>query len=271
MLTLILGSSLLLSCTNQNQIRPGDSLEVAFDKAMAFYDRGRFGDAAQAFETVITVGRGTDIGQEAQFFLAESYFKNRQYRLAASEYQRYHIFFNRSDRSPDAQFMEAYSYYLLSPRYELDQTDTFQSIELFQLFVSRNRASPRVEEAVQYIDEMREKLAQKNFSAANQYMRLGRRTAVNFRAAAIYYGLTIDRYPETSFAEKSQANQIRAWVYFAENSTLNRQEERFNKAIESYETYVQLFPRGANRSLAEEYFDRAVQGRDQAVSQLANL
>lgn len=266
---LILSSAILFSCTNQNQIRPGDSLEVAFDKAMAFYDRGRFADAAQAFETVITVGRGTEIGQEAQFFLAESYYKNRQFRLAASEYQRYHIFFNRSDRAPDAQFMEAFSYYRLSPRYELDQTDTIRSIELFQLFISRNRASPRVQEAVTYIDEMREKLAQKNFSAANQYMRLGRRTAVNFRAAAIYYGLTIDMYPETSFAEKAQANQIRAWVYFAENSTVARQEERFAKAIEAYETYVQLFPRGANRSLAETYFDRATTGRDRALRQLA--
>lgn len=236
---------------------------------MAFYDRGRFGDAAQAFETVITVGRGTEIGQEAQFFLAESYYKNRQYLLAASEYQRYHVFFNRSDRSPDAQFMEAYCYYLLSPRYELDQTDTFRSIELFQLFISRNRSSARVEEAVTYIDEMREKLARKNFSAAEQYMRLGRRTAVNFRAAAIYFGLTIDMYPETSFAEKAQANQIRAWVYFADNSTVSRQEERYNKAIEAYETYVQLFPRGANRSVAENYFDRAVAGRDSAIRQLA--
>jgi len=265
-LILFISVLVLASCGNQNQIRSGDSLEVAFDKAMNFYDRGRYNDAANAFETVISVGRGTEVGQDAQFYLAESYYNGRQFLLAASEYQRYHVFFPRSPRARDAQFLEAYSHYRLSPRYNLDQSDTYRAIELFQLFISRNQNSERVPEAAGYIDELRTKLAKKNFEAAEQYMTLARREARNYRAAAVYYGVTIDRFPETVYAEKALANQVRAFTFFADNSVPARQAERYQDAIDAYETYVQLFPRGENRSVAEEFYDRAITGLRAAES-----
>lgn len=252
---LVLSVILFSSCGSSSQIRPGDSLDEAFDKAMALYDRERYSDAASSFETVITIGRGTDIGQEAQFYLAESYYQSRQYLLAAAEYQRYHTFFPRSARAADAQFQEALSYYQLSPRYNLDQSDTYESIELFQLFVNRNPDSPKVEEAVAYIDEMRAKLARKRYEAAEQYI-----TLRNYRAAAVYYDITVDRFPETKWAEQAQANKIRAYVIYADNSVTARQAERYQEAIDAYETYVQLFPRGENRALAEEFYNRAEKG-----------
>ncbi len=269
LLTTFVVSLLLISCGSQDQIRPGDSLEVAFEKAMNQYDRGRYGDAARAFETVVSVGRGTETGQEAQFYIAESYFRNRQFALAAAEYQRYHVFFPRSERRPDAQFREALSYYNLSPRYNLDQSDTYRSIERFQLFISQNPNAEKVSEAAEKIDELREKLARKKFAAAEQYMTLARRQASNFRSAAIYYGLVIDRFPETSYAERALASKIRAHVRFAENSVVARQAERFEQAIDAYETYVQLFPRGENREMAEHYYDRATTGKSRALDQIS--
>lgn len=249
---LIFTAALLSSCTSSSQIRPGDTLDEAFDKAMAFYDRERYSDAASAFETVISIGRGSEIGQDAQFYLAESYFKNRQYLLAASEYQRYHAFFPRSARAVEAQFREALSYYEMSPRYNLDQSDTYEAIELFQLFVNRNPNSPKAEEANAYIDEMRAKLARKRFEAAEQYI-----TLRNFRAATVYYDITVDRFPETKWAERALAGKIRAFVIYADNSVPARQAERYQEAINAYETYLQLFPRGENRPKAEEFYNRA--------------
>jgi outer membrane protein assembly factor BamD len=56
------------------------------------------------------------------------------------------------------------------------------------------------------------------------------------------------------------ARQINAYILFAENSVEERQEERFRMALNSYETYVQLFPRGESRPLVEELADRAREG-----------
>lgn len=244
-----------VACTSKNHIRSGDTLEVAFEKANRFYERGRYSDAARSFETVLSIGRGTEIAQESQFLLAMSYYNNREYLISAAEFRRYATNYPRSERRAEAEFKQALSYYNMSPRYKLDQSDTYRAMELMQLFISRYPNTDEAVRAADMIDEMRDKLARKEFQAAELYMRIRQ-----YQAAAVYYGLTLDQFPETSWAELALARQIFAYVRFAENSIPERQVERFQKAIDSYQTYVQLFPRGENRSIAEEHVDRARTG-----------
>lgn len=257
---LVLALLTLTSCRNQELIRPGDSLEVAYDKAMNQFEQENYGEAARAFEVVISIGRGTDIGQDAQFYLAESYFAQRRYLLAASEYSRYVQFHPNSERRQRSEFNEALSYYHLSPRYRLDQGYTNTAIERFRLFMARYPNSELREEAAGYIEELRSKLAQRDYNAAEFYMRVSR-----YNSAAIYFGLVIDNYPETVWAERALVRQIEAYVIYAENSIEQRQEERFRSAIDSYNRYLQLFPRGENRSKAEDLYDRANRGLNAAL------
>lgn len=77
------------ACQSDRLIQRGDTIEEAYQKAMAFYEEKDFSEAANAFDTVTRLGRGTEYGQDAQYYLAESYYKNKQYLLAASEYDRY--------------------------------------------------------------------------------------------------------------------------------------------------------------------------------------
>lgn len=243
----------LVSCRSQDLIRPGDTLEIAFEKAKSQYDQENWTTAANAFETVVSIGRGTDLGQEAQFLLAESYFNNRQYMIAASEYQRYATFYPRSERRQNADFKQALSYYNLSPRYNLDQTNTRQAIERFRLFNARYPNSELVTESSSYIEELRSKLARKKYEAAQFYVRTNR-----FQAGTVYHDLVIDRYPETMWAERALVDKIEAYILYADNSVRSRQKERYQEAVASYETYLQLFPRGENRSRAENLYDRAI-------------
>ncbi len=252
---LFVASFMMLSCRSQDLIRPGDTLEIAFEKAMSQYELENYGDAARAFETVISIGRGTEIGQQAQFYLAETYFNDRRYLLASSEYSRYVQFHPNSPRREIVEFREAMSYYHLSPRFRLDQTYTNRAIERFRLFNSRYPNSELREEASNYISELRDKLARRDYNAGDFYMRTGQ-----YNAAAIYYGLVIDQYPESVWAERALVKQIESYFLYAENSVEQRQEERYEKALESYSTYLQLFPQGENRSRAEELYDRANRG-----------
>src|SRR5699024_6547931 len=78
-----------------------------------------------------------------------------------------------------------------------------------------------------------------------------------YEAAIIYYDLVINQYPESAWAERALVNQISTYVVYADNSIRARQQERYQQAVESYETYLQLFPKGEHRSMAEEYVDDA--------------
>jgi len=259
-------SGMIISCgAPKTTIRPGDTLNQAFIKAMRLYEMERYTTAAESFETIISLGRNNEVGREAQFMLAESYFNNGQYILAASEYKRYREFHPRGERLEDADFKHALAYYKMSPRYKLDQENSKKAIELFNLFLTRYPSSERVDKADGYIQELRNKLAHKNYAAAQLYFRLEQ-----YEAAAIYFDVTINEYPDSEWAEKALAEQINTYILYANRSIEEKKEERYNKAVESYEKYIQLFPRGEHRSKAEEYYKAALKGLDNLESSSVN-
>jgi outer membrane protein assembly factor BamD len=265
LLVLVMLAALISSCASKSAIKPGDTVDVAFSKSKALYEKGRYGEAARAFETVLSLGRGSEIAQESQYLLAESYYKNKEYLIAASEYRRYVTFHPRSERRENAEFMEALSYYKMSPRYKLDQTDTDRAITLFRIFIGKYPSSDRVTEAASYLDEMRLKLAKKSFTSATMYFKLRM-----YVSAAMYFQITIDNYPETAFAEESLALQIQAYTLYADMSVPEKQAERYQMAIDSYQKYLQLFPNGKNRALAESYHataSRLLSNLNSSVSQ----
>ncbi|PAU93796.1 outer membrane protein assembly factor BamD [Aliifodinibius salipaludis] len=248
----LLAAFVFASCKNSDLIQRGDSLEVAYDKAMAFYEKEDYSNASKAFETVVQIARGTEYGQDAQFYLAESYYNDGRYLLAASEYERFISLFPRVERRQEAQFKEAYCYYKLSPRFKLDQGYTRTAIEKFQLYNSRFPNSEKANEAGQYISEMRTKLAKKLYHSADLYLRTDR-----YEAAVIYYDLTIDKYPETKWAQRALVDKIKTYNIYAGRSVASKQRERYQKAVEAYETFIQLFPNGEYRQEAEELVDEA--------------
>ncbi|MDR9387780.1 MAG: outer membrane protein assembly factor BamD [Balneolaceae bacterium] len=248
-------------CRNTSFIQPGDTLEVAFEKALALYEDEKWDEAAGAFSSVLTLGRGSNVAQEAQFYLAEANFKNKRYLVAASEYERFTLLYPDSPKREMADLNIARCYYELSPRFKLDQTYTRQAIENFNIFLSRYPNSEHREEVIASIEDMREKLAQKIYSAADFYRRTQR-----YEAAVLTYGEVIDQYPETAWAEQSLVEQMESYILYADNSVADRQQERYREALEVYDTYLQLFPRGESRTEIEDLFDEA----EAALASLSN-
>ena len=243
---------LLTACQSDRLIKRGDTIEEAYAKAMSFYEEGDFTEAANAFDTVTRVGRGTQEGQDAQFYLAESYYQNRQYLLAASEYDRYISYYPQDERREEVEFKAALCYFQQSPRYKLDQSNTRRAIERFQLFINRYPDSERVTEAASFIDELRLKLAHKAYEAAQFYVR-----NEMYRAAVLYLDRVIDQYPESKWAERALVDQVNTYIDYADNSVRSAQADRYSKAIESYETFLQLFPDSDLRGEIENYHDEA--------------
>lgn len=261
----LLGLIILFSaCKNDALIQRGDTVEVAYEKAMAFFEKEDYNEAANAFETVIRIARGTEYGKDSQFYLAESYYNSRQYLLAASEYDRFISYYPQDPKREEIEFKAAMCYYHMSPRYKLDQGDTRTAIERFQLFNNRYPNSEFVSESADKIDELRNKLARKNYDAALFYKRTHR-----YEAATIYLDVTIDRFPESEWAEKALALQIDTFIEYADNSIEERQAERYSNAVDAYEKFLQLYPESDLRRQVENSHDDA-QRKLNRISAAAN-
>ena len=76
--------------------------------------------------------------------------------------------------------MRAYTFYMQSPKVELDQTNTTKTIGFMQAFLNTHPGSDKTKEATDIIEKCRAKLELKDFRAAQLYYDLG-----YFRAAGV--------------------------------------------------------------------------------------
>lgn len=252
--TIVLFSAIMLftACRNKDLVRPGEPLNVAYDKSMALFEKEKYDDAAYGFDLVTRVGRGTEYSENAQFYLSESYYLDKQYILAASEYERFISYYPQSKKRQEVEYKRALCYYHQSPRYRLDQSKTGRAIQLFQLFNNKYPNSEFVLESAEKIDELRNKLARKNFESAEFYLRTDR-----YLAASIYFGQTIDQFPESVWAERSLVKQIETYIVYADRSIPEKQAERYGLAIANYEKFLQLFPESKSREKVESLYAEA--------------
>ncbi len=222
---------------------------AAFTEGKELYDRGRYMRAIEYFQRVFDFGRAHEYAADAQYYLAYSYFNSRQYLLAANEFTRFAEFYRTDPRVEEGEFMRAYSYVRLSPPFQLDQTDTQNALTYLRLYVSKYPEGEYAGRAMNYIEDMRRKLARKQLEIAELYERRDQ-----FHAAAIEYLRLLDEYPESEWADNALFGALRNYKAYAERSIPARRAERFRLAAEQYERLVQLFPQSPLIAEAEPVY-----------------
>lgn len=242
----------LAGCSGAGRLRY-DTPEEAFQKGQELYEAGKYDRAVEYLQGVFDFGRTNEWADDAQLFLARSYYKDGQYILAASEFTRFLDVYRNDPRRVEAEYERALSYYELSPSYQLDQTETQHAIDYFQLFLNRYPGSDLADEAEQKIRELREKLAHKQYETAGLYER-----RELYEAAALSYEMVFDKYPDTAWADDALVGAIRAYIAFSDQSVRERQEERLEKAVENYQRLVQIFSESPLLKEAEALYEQAV-------------
>ena len=160
--------------------------------------------------------------------------------------------------------MAAYCYYLDSPIFSLDQTNTQSAIEALQLFINLYPKSERVAEASKLIQNLRDKLEEKAYANAKLYLTIG-----DFQAAVIAFGNALRDYPDTKYAEEMEFLTIKAQYMYAKNSFEIRQTERYNAALGYYNSFVEHYPASKYMKDADQLKKDCEQGLAQTKRILA--
>ena len=228
------------------------SPQEAYERGQELYERGKYERASQYFQGVFDFGRAHEWADDAQLQLARSFRGNREYILAASEYSRFAEIYRTDPRAGDAEFERAMTFFERSPGFELDQSSTERGIEVFNVFIQRFTDHDSVMVAVRRVDELREKLAYKQFFNAQLYERRGL-----FEAAGLSYEVVFDKYPDTPLADDALVGAIRCYIDFSDQSVEQRQPERLQKSIDHYQRLLQIFPDSDQLQAAELLYERA--------------
>ncbi len=192
-LILLLAAGLAWGCSSkQATTLKGD--EVYFAEGQKALQKKRYLEAVEKFQRLVSNYPGSPLVADAQYYLAEAYFRSEDYVNAVFEYQRLVDAYPASQWLDEAQFQIAESYFRQRRRPELDQKETDEALTHFRLFLEDHPDSPLVEEARQRIAACRGQLAHKIYLNARLYHRQG-----YLEAAAMIYQQVMQDFPDTEW------------------------------------------------------------------------
>ncbi len=162
-------SVLLFSCNNFNKLVKSTDMNAKYDAAMVYYEKGDYNHALTLLDELVTVFKGTDKAEKIYYYYSYCNYNVGDYILAGFHFKNYTRIFPNTSHTEECTYMTAYCFYLQSPEYTLDQTDTRAAMREMQLFVNKYPASTRLDECNKLLDEMRSKLEKKAFENAKLY------------------------------------------------------------------------------------------------------
>ena len=116
--------------------------------AQSLYEQGKYRKAGQLYDQLKTLYRGKPQAERIVFFYANTLLETKNYILAAYEFETFVKAYPKSQKADEAYFLMAHAYYMVSPNYSLDQTDTFEALDKLQEFINRYPESERMERAI---------------------------------------------------------------------------------------------------------------------------
>lgn len=246
-------SIVLSGCKSDfEKIRTSGDTEQIYDKSMEYYEKEDYSKAISLMEIILSSYRGTTKGEDLYFKYAYANYNQGLYLSAANLFETYSTTFPSSDLREEADFMAAYSYYLLSPTYRLDQSYTLKSIDAFQLFVNTFPNSDRVEQSNELIDDLRQKLEVKRLQEAKLYINLQQ-----YEAAIRVLENLLKDFPETEEAEDVRYLIVSSSYSLASNSVYEKQKERYLRTNDLAEAFISRYPDSSHKDRVQGFLSNS--------------
>lgn len=195
-LALLLAVGAALPACSSMYDATGKPVEEIYIRAKAEFTDGDFIEAQRLFDIIKLQYPASDYADDAQYYLAEINFKRKEFILASYNYSYLRRLYPQSEYVKDAALKIALCYVELSPPFDRDQKYTREAIVALTEFVRDYPKDTLLKKAGAMMNEMKDKLAEREFRIAEQY-----RVLLSPKAALLYYDTVIDDYADTKFGE----------------------------------------------------------------------
>ena len=237
MLSLLAVIIIIQGCGSSGSSITTEDPDKAFDIAKRKYDKGEYLDAIDDFSFIKVKFPGSSMSDKTQYYLASSYFYRKEHLLAAYEFENLQKNYPLSTLIPDSKYMLGLCYYELSPKPPLDQEFTRYAISELTTFIDMYPENKNVIEAQKKLMDLKDKLAYKDFSIAENYMKLD-----NYRAASLYFQNVYDNYIDSQWADDAMVGNAEALM----------NGRRYEDAVKVLDRFYKLFPKSDLKAKADK-------------------
>lgn len=250
----------LASCTEYSKVLKSDSVEKKYTMAKDLYDTGlekkkknKLSKSVRLLEQIQPGMRGKPQNEVVSYMIANAYYNIGDYLLAAYHFEKFVKSFPDSDKREESIFKTANSFYRASPRYSLDQKDTYKAIDKLQLYLNAYPDGEYFEVCNKHLAELRDKLDKKAYEIAKQFHHRGQMGL--WRPAVHALNNFIEEHPGSVYLEKAYFYKLESQFEFAMNSFKNLERERIQEALKYYNDYVEKFPDGEFIKTVNRYYE----------------
>jgi outer membrane protein assembly factor BamD len=175
--------------------------------AKNWLDKGRYADAAKAFDEVERQHPYSVWARRAQLMSAFSYYMARQYTDAVSSANRFLTIHPGNKDAPYANYLVAMSYYQQIEDVTRDQKITQQASDSFGELIRRYPGSRYASDARIKLDLINDHLAGKEMEIGRFYQRQG-----NWLAATIRFRTVVDKFQTTSHTPEALERLVESYL-----------------------------------------------------------
>lgn len=252
--SLLLLVVLFSSCNEYQKALKSEDVSVKYKMADTLYAQAKYSKALRLFEQIAPEFRGKPQAEKMFYMYAQSYYKTKQYYLAAYQFESFASGYPKSVKIEEASFLGAKSYAVLSPVYSLDQADTYKAIEKMQEFIDRFPNSQYLTEANGLTKLLSEKIEKKVYENAKGY-----NTISDYKSALVAFDNFIIDYPGTKFKEDALFYKLDSAYKLGINSVPEKMQERLNVAKTSYQNLIKFKADTKYKEQADEMYARVEQ------------
>ena len=201
---LLISLSFLIGCGISNPFDDNIPYKTRFDDGLAFFEEEKYVKSSQQFNIIVERASHTDLGDDALFFLAESYYLNEDYDLALIEFEKLVSRMGFSPYIEKSRWRICETLMLLSPNFYHDQDSSVKAISQIQEFLDDFPNSEFSKDADKLINDLRTRLAEKNMETGKLYVKLKA-----YDSAIVSYQKVVSEYYDTKFFKDANMEIIR--------------------------------------------------------------
>jgi len=239
-------------CSDYQKVLKGNDYSRKLELATQLFNKKDYNKAFPLLEELVSVKRGTKEAEDIYYYYCYCNYYLDDLISASYHFAQFAKTYPASEKAEEAAYMNAYCYYLGSPNYSLDQSNSYKAIEELQIFVNRYPNSTRIEECNELIDKLRKKLEIKSFEKAMLYHK-----TTDYKAAIIALNNTLRDFPMTEYKEQILFTILKSNYLLAENSYDNKKAERYKATIDAYNDFIDKFASGKYVSEAQSIANKA--------------
>jgi outer membrane protein assembly factor BamD len=229
---------LLSSCGEYQKLLKSTDYDLKKTKAKEYYDKGEYVKTTEILTQILPRFRATDEAEELNWMNAQSYFGMKDYFMAGSTFKTFIEQFPFGKHAEEGNYMAAVCDYNISAHPELDQENTKNAIEGFNIFLNKFPNSSKAEDCKKRITDLQDKLVEKSYLSAKLYYDMDQ-----YKAAVVALTNSLKEFATTKYREKMMYLKLNSLFLYAENSLAAKQKERYQAALDDYYSFMEEFPK----------------------------